>query len=273
MTPEHLDHVLRAASEITSEIDVLVIGSQAILGSIAHDRLPIEATTSIEADLAFFDDPDDLKADTVDGAIGELSKFHETFGYYAQGVSVSTAVLPTGWRERLVIWTSAGTGSARGLCLEAHDCVVSKLVADRDKDRAFAAALLRDRLISPDLLLARIDLLTGVDPSRISSMRSWVDRHGRRDGDADPFDRSSRLAPMADPTDDLTRHLHAMLGPDATFRDGQREAIEAVASDGAAGARRPADRLGQEPRLLDRDARPTRQGRGADADHQPAARR
>ena len=32
--------------------------------------------------------------------------------------------------------------------------------------------------------------------------------------------------------DDLARHLHTMLGPDAVFRDGQREAIEAVAQDG-----------------------------------------
>jgi len=31
--------------------------------------------------------------------------------------------------------------------------------------------------------------------------------------------------------DPLTQHLHAMLGPDATFRDGQREAIEAVIED------------------------------------------
>ena len=32
--------------------------------------------------------------------------------------------------------------------------------------------------------------------------------------------------------DDLTRHLQSMLGPTATFRDGQREAIEAVIVDG-----------------------------------------
>src|SRR6187397_2277737 len=32
--------------------------------------------------------------------------------------------------------------------------------------------------------------------------------------------------------DDLTRHLQAMLGPDATFREGQRQAIEAVIEDG-----------------------------------------
>ena len=32
--------------------------------------------------------------------------------------------------------------------------------------------------------------------------------------------------------DRLTQHLQTMLGPDATFREGQREAIEAVATDG-----------------------------------------
>ena len=69
---------------------MLVIGSQSILAALPEDALPTEATASIEADVAFFDDPDDVKADHVDGAIGELSPFHERYGYYAQGVSVST---------------------------------------------------------------------------------------------------------------------------------------------------------------------------------------
>jgi hypothetical protein len=94
VTREQLEHILRAASAIVGDPDVLVIGSQSVLGSFAEDDLPLEATSSMEADIAFFDDPADAKADQVDGAIGELSTFHETFGYYAQGVSVSTAVLP-----------------------------------------------------------------------------------------------------------------------------------------------------------------------------------
>ena len=76
MRREQLEHVLRAASTVVHERDVLVIGSQSVLASIPDDRLPPEATTSIEADLAFFDDPADEKADQVDGAIGELSQFH-----------------------------------------------------------------------------------------------------------------------------------------------------------------------------------------------------
>ena len=62
----------------------------------------------------------------------------------------------------------------------------------------------------------------------------------------------------AAPDDLLAAPPPTMLGPGATFRDGQREAIEAVVAGRRAGARRPADRLGQEPRLLDRDARPAR---------------
>ena len=107
MTREQLEHILRAASTITGEPVVLVIGSQSVLGSFAGADLPAEATSSMEADIAFFDDPADAKADQVDGVIGELSMFHETFGYYAQGVSITTAVLPEGWRDRVV----AGYGS------------------------------------------------------------------------------------------------------------------------------------------------------------------
>lgn len=175
MKREQLEHVLRAASTIVGERDVLVIGSQAVLGSILDEHLPVEATTSIEADLAFFDDPDDEKADQVDGAIGELSPFHETYGYYAQGVSVTTAILPAGWRDRLIELDTPGTVPARGLCLEPHDCVVSKLAAGRWKDRDFAEALLRDGLVAADVLIERIDLLPDVSQTGRTRLRQWVD--------------------------------------------------------------------------------------------------
>jgi hypothetical protein len=45
MTREQLEHILRAASAIAGEPDVLVIGSQSVLGSFAEDNLPPEATT------------------------------------------------------------------------------------------------------------------------------------------------------------------------------------------------------------------------------------
>jgi hypothetical protein len=173
---EQLEHVLRAASTIVGDRDILVIGSQAILGAIDDEHLPPEATTSIEADLAFFEDPADMKADQVDGAIGELSTFHEMYGYYAQGVSVSTAVLPSGWRERLISLETPNTEPGRGLCLEPHDCVVSKLVAGRWKDHDFARALLREHLVDAETLIKRIDLLS-VTAEQKARLWAWVGKH------------------------------------------------------------------------------------------------
>ena len=159
MRRRDLEHVLRAVCRIAETAEALVIGSQAILGAYPEDALPPEAFSSIEVDIAFLDDDDDERSNRVDGAIGELSSFHETFGYYAQGVSVSTAVLPPGWRDRLIVFDTPGTEPGRGLCLEPHDLVVSKLAAFRDKDREFGAALLRAGLIDPDILHARIAAL------------------------------------------------------------------------------------------------------------------
>lgn len=174
MRRAELEHVLRAASAILGERDLLVIGSASVLASFPEDRLPVEASRSDGADLAAIDDPDDAKADLIDGAIGELSLFHDTFGYYAQGVSVSTAILPDGWRGRVVLFDTPGTAPGRGLCLEPHDCVISKLVVGREKDEAFAAALIREQLIDPDVLLARIGQLHGVDARVIGRLRTWV---------------------------------------------------------------------------------------------------
>ena len=183
MNRAQLEHLLRAAATIVNDPDLLVVGSQSILGSYPEEELPIEATTSIEADLAFFVDPDGSKADRVDGAIGELSRFHETYGYYAQGVSVSTAVLPDGWESRTVEFGSPGAAPARARCLEVHDCVVAKLVAGRQKDFAFAAALIREGLVEPATLIARIRALSRVDGRSIDRLEAWVRRQvGRSSG-------------------------------------------------------------------------------------------
>ena len=169
MNRDQLEHVLRAAADIVPEADILVIGSQSILASTDEDVLPIEAIRSIEVDLAFFDDADEAKADRVDGAIGELSLFHGTHGYYGQGVSLATASLPDGWADRLVEIEPPRVGS-RVRALEPHDCVASKLVAWRQKDLEFAGALLSAKLIERAVLVSRIDAL----PEQVSTSRRHV---------------------------------------------------------------------------------------------------
>ncbi len=101
MTREHFEHAIRAAGAVLGVNELLVIGSQALHGSVTGE-LPEEASRSIEVDVAAMHDDDGRRADLIDGSIGEASVFHETFGYYAQGVVEKTAILPNGWRERLV---------------------------------------------------------------------------------------------------------------------------------------------------------------------------
>ena len=152
MTRAALEHLLRAAAAITDERDFVVIGSQAVLGQFP--QAPEALLVSIEADLYPRDAID--KSDLVDGAIGELSQFHETFGYYAHGVDETTATLPAGWRQRLIALRNDNTGGATGWCLDVHDLARSKLVAGRDRDRAYVRVLLQERMVEPAVLEQRV---------------------------------------------------------------------------------------------------------------------
>lgn len=155
MNRQQLAHILRAACAVAGDPEVLVLGSQSILGSYDEDDLPLEATASLEVDIAFIDDPDRSRADLVEAAIGELSTFHATNGVYAEGIHVGTAVLPQGWRDRLVGWNLHSSSPAVPRFLDPHDLAVAKLAAGRPKDRAFVQALLCEGLLDPHLLRER----------------------------------------------------------------------------------------------------------------------
>lgn len=139
MNRTQLEHIIRAASQISDDTEIVVVGSQAI--HALDKKLPPIAFLSQEADVYPLNYPE--RADDIDGAIGELSAFHQNHGYYAQGVSPQTAILPAGWPERVVRLSNANTGGATGLCIDVHDLVLSKYAAGREKDLAFNSALIR----------------------------------------------------------------------------------------------------------------------------------
>ena len=164
MKREEFEHAIRAAGAVLGVREVLVIGSQALHASITGE-LPPEASRSVEVDgAALRDDADGRMADLIDGSIGEASMFHATFGYYAQGVVETTAVLPEGWRERLVRFESPGTNGVVAWCLEPHDLWVSKAVAGRPKDLEFCRALVERALVSGARLRDRLALVAALDP-------------------------------------------------------------------------------------------------------------
>lgn len=155
MKRHELEHVLRAASAIVDHPDIVVIGSQALLGQFPD--APGELLVSMEADVFPKGRPE--LSIQIDGAIGERSMFHETFGYYAHGVDESTATAPSGWQERLVPIRNENTGGATGWCLEVHDLAVSKLVAGREKDLSFIRSLFKHSLADPKRIEALIPTL------------------------------------------------------------------------------------------------------------------
>lgn len=168
MNRAQLEHVIRAAGAITGDNDIVVIGSQSVLGQFPSP--PAELCVSMEADVYPRNNPS--LADLIDGSIGELSPFHTTFGYYAQGVAPDTAVLPLGWDQRLVAVINANTHGVTGWCLEIHDLVLSKYVAGREKDLEFVAAVARHGLVDRDELLLRLPTMQ-LDPAllRITEQR------------------------------------------------------------------------------------------------------
>lgn len=169
MKRNQFEHTVRAAGAILDSAEILVIGSQAIHASIDFE-LP-EAERSIEADISALDDKDGSKADLIDGSIGELSAFQDTFGYYAQSVTPETATLPRGWRKRLVPFSAPATGGVTALCLEPHDLWISKAVAGRPKDREFCQALMEHGIVDAKTLRARLGAVSGIDAAARERIR------------------------------------------------------------------------------------------------------
>jgi hypothetical protein len=181
MKRHELEHVLRACAGITGKDRFIVVGSQAVLGQFPD--APEELLVSREADLYCPDDP--AATDLIDGSIGELSPFDQTFRYYAHGVGAETAVLPSGWEQRLVPLQTEMTGGATGCCLEVHDLAVSKLVAGREKDLRFVSALIRHRLADPATVRERLSL-TALPEERMAVCQSRLSRVTRESDSSSP---------------------------------------------------------------------------------------
>lgn len=150
--------MIRAAAEIVRD-EIVVIGSQAILAQ--HPDAPDGLLFSIEVDVYPRTSPE--RADEIDGAIGDGSRFHETFGYYAHGVGPETPTAPAGWEERLVRLELSpfhkGDPPVVAWCLAAHDLVLAKLAAGREHDYVFAEEALRAGLVDPLQLQSGVELM------------------------------------------------------------------------------------------------------------------
>ena len=172
MKRSELEHLIRAAGSIADAAEIVVIGSQSILGQFPNAPSPL--LVSAEADVYPLHRPE--LADLIDGSIGEGSPFHELYGYYAQGVGERTAILPRGWRDRLVRIENPNTRGVAGLCLEVHDLAISKHVAGRQKDLEFTRELARHAMTDAGTLLLRLK-----ETEVSAELRKLIEARIRRD--------------------------------------------------------------------------------------------
>jgi hypothetical protein len=117
MRREQLEHAIRTACQIIGRLEVIVVGSQSILGTFREDQLPADATMSIEVDiLPIAEDNQETArlADLIEGVAGEFSPFEELHGFSIDGVDLETSALPAGWRGQLVQGPERQYGRALG---------------------------------------------------------------------------------------------------------------------------------------------------------------
>ena len=169
MTRAELEHAIRAAGGISGDREFYVVGSQSILGAFpdAHPDL----RHSMEVDLAPRNSPE--LEEVIEGAIGELSIFHSTFGFYVDGVDINAIKLPARWQDRLVTVSNANTRGYTGLCLDPLDLAVSKLFAGRDKDSDFVRVMLREGMIARGDLEGRL-AESGFDAPTMALIRQRI---------------------------------------------------------------------------------------------------
>lgn len=155
MNKSQLEHILLSAARIGDDNEIIVIGSQSVLGQFPEAGKNPVLSYSMEADLYL---KNKLKNTIlVEGAIGEGSMFHQTFGYYAQEVGPNTAILPAGWETRLFpVTVKQDGGIVTGYCLEVHDLAVAKYAAGREKDYIFLAVMINKGMLRKKELISRV---------------------------------------------------------------------------------------------------------------------
>lgn len=157
-----LEHIIRAAGSIADDNEIIILGSASIFAQFPD--LPSRFLLSVEADVFPKNKPN--MSDIIDGSIGELSPFHDAFGYYAHGISEETASnLPLGWEKRLIPLKTDNTGGVTGWCLEIHDLIAGKYVSARDKDIEFVRMAIKHGLVKEQILRNRLGMLD-LDASR-----------------------------------------------------------------------------------------------------------
>src|ERR1700744_295879 len=92
-------HIIRASNAITNCKHFVIIGTGAVIATAKTIPATLMLTRELDIYPTDTDNPEAM-SDLIEGPIGEGSKFAKEFGYWGDGVSSRTAIMPDDWKSR-----------------------------------------------------------------------------------------------------------------------------------------------------------------------------
>jgi hypothetical protein len=147
MNFEELEHIVRAARDVTGETEFIAIGSQSLLISFRDPPRELRGSPELDITARSVSVRPEV-GDLIDGNLGEITPFHQTFHVYAHGVGPESAILAPDWESRLRKTETPGMNGASVYGLSPEDLAYAKLAAGRPKDIEFVGGMIRHELVS-----------------------------------------------------------------------------------------------------------------------------
>jgi hypothetical protein len=170
MTLDQVFKILQRARDLTQHRDIVVIGSNAVLGLAEHTAIPDDMSMSIDLDTYLKNDPG--RTGELLAALGEGSPFHMKEGFYLDAVSPRLATLPDGWEARLLKVERDGN---RAWFIDPDDAAISKYARYEPRDQRWIRAGLDAGLISMPKVRARLRTTTFLDAAEDAAVRQRVE--------------------------------------------------------------------------------------------------
>jgi hypothetical protein len=177
MNVGRIDHLLRAAANVTGQNNFVLVGSASVIvrRKLRRKSIPADMTITQEIDIyAPFADDIESMSQMIDTNIGQGSRFHDEFGYYGDGVSPTTAKMPTDWQARAIEYRGAGSPSVVAVVPEENDVALAKLAAWRDKDQDWLARGVNYGILSLKTMSSRLDRMSEPNPELGSPSRETL---------------------------------------------------------------------------------------------------
>jgi hypothetical protein len=182
MRKRELVEILLKAAEVSGYTEFVVIGSQAIHGTVADPDVEV-VIRSNDADIYPVQGygNQNFWYEELMLHLGQDSDHHVDTNVYLEAVPTDLARLPPDWRERStteVIGSAQIGGESRAVYAifpEIHDLTVSKVAIRREKDLEFLRGVVRLGLVNRTTLRERYDRAPRVTKERLAEGLADID--------------------------------------------------------------------------------------------------